>query len=366
MPKDRRLKGSPVETLFETALRRVWVVTILCSHIGVAIDISVSITPTTFAITATRYQVMFELTTLVILSRYLSFWCLLTQSVFTVASSYTNTPGYAIWQDPHITKTLLSVPLATGENFSRRYSLDRRRSLTERKLTYFRAYLPLSSTPCAAESSNTNDNPTAIGTSTAASISSSPDASQSQPTTTQKSSLKPLGARNQSLASTTNLAVAEYTEAPQPVSCPLWHTGVWMPFDPNERPYNFNNTLLSYMILCGVNLAAGMNPSITDLQRLPSVKSLATCVNHCARYTMNLPTVESDSGSICHAVTLDVDDTCFLKRRNDSIAQSSPYISGPNGKASAVLSFEVRYNVTTWVANNPPALGDMWPNITKS
>lgn len=139
-----------------------------------------------------------------------------------------------------------------------------------------------------------------------------------------------------------------------------------MPFDPNEKSYNFNGTLLSYVILCGLNLAAGMNPMITDLQRYPSIKSLATCVNLCAQYTMNLPTVESDSALLCHAVTLDVDDTCFLKRRNGSVSQSAPYISGPNGKASAVLSLEIQNDfITYFTNNNSPALGDSWPNITR-
>lgn len=312
---------------------------------------------------------MLELTKMAMLARYLPLWCLLTQSVFTVASSHTDSLGYDIWLNSQSPETRLTVSSATWKHVTKRYSADRRRSLTERELTCPRADVSLSSTPCALESSYTKDDSIAIGTSTAVSVPSSSDASQSQPNselTTQTPSSKPLGARNQSSASTTIPVFAKYAVAPQPMSCPQWHTGVWMPFDPNEKPYNFNNTLLSYFILCEVNLAAGINPRITDLQRYPSVDSLATCVNLCAQYTMNLPTVESDRDLICHGVTLDVDNTCFLKSRNDSIPQTPAYISGPDGKASAVLSFDVQYNATGFFGNNPPALGDMWPNITKS
>ena len=127
--------------------------------------------------------------------------------------------------------------------------------------------------------------------------------------------------------------MAEYIAIPQILSCPTWHGASYTPMNTHNRTYVFNATVLVYQITCGVNLSALTNAQITDIMHIPSVSSLPLCIDLCARYTLEVPIVQSSSNQICHAVTLDEADVCWLKTDNGS----SSYINTADDQTSAIL-----------------------------
>lgn len=131
--------------------------------------------------------------------------------------------------------------------------------------------------------------------------------------------------------------------------------------DMNNRTYAFNATVQVFWILCGVNLAADLpntNTGVKDIVHVANINSLPLCIDLCARYTLDLPTVQSGSDQTCRYVNLDLQGVCWLK--TDS---GSSLIKTPNGYASALLSYGFTGNMSTSVQNMPSLGGELWQNI---
>ena len=109
----------------------------------------------------------------------------------------------------------------------------------------------------------------------------------------------------------------------------------------NLQPFVVWNDVMSFAILCGVNIPAlpAMNPYVFDFD-VTQKSSFDDCLQSCAQYNQRLA-YEVKLGSfaqLCSAVTWDLHGRCYSK---SGVTTFPGPQNGPGGAISAILQFPV-------------------------
>jgi len=109
----------------------------------------------------------------------------------------------------------------------------------------------------------------------------------------------------------------------------------------NLHPFVVGNDVLSFAILCGVNIPAlpAINPYVFDFSVYPE-PSFDNCLQSCAQYNQRqaYEAKLTTFAQMCTAVTWDLQGRCYLKA--GVTAFPGPQ-NGPGGAISAILQFPV-------------------------
>ncbi|KAA6406483.1 MAG: hypothetical protein FRX48_09754 [Lasallia pustulata] len=129
--------------------------------------------------------------------------------------------------------------------------------------------------------------------------------SSSMATTTSSTSSQP--------PSTTNTKAS----TPSASACPAADGTTYVPLIlDTSQPYRFNGSVLAYTVRCKTDYAGGAafgNPSGVDLQTLPNVGSLDSCIDACATYSNQLPQTANASACCVAVGWIPAQDCCYLK-----------------------------------------------------
>jgi hypothetical protein len=107
----------------------------------------------------------------------------------------------------------------------------------------------------------------------------------------------------------------------------------------NLQPFVVWDVVLSFVILCGVNIPAipAMNPYVLDVDTMQKT-SFDACLQSCAQHSQRA-VYRKDAmtfGRLCSAVTWDKDGNCWLKSGVTIIPSPA---TGPHGAISAILQY---------------------------
>ena len=159
---------------------------------------------------------------------------------------------------------------------------------------------------------------------------------------------------NGSSTSSTAISSSSWLPASSLPPCPNYHGTYWTPYNftglagqesnlTEYWPYRLNGSALNFIIWCGINIPAEDRPyedfdaGVADLQIYQNL-TIHECIERCANYTSSLSGMESSFNLTCSAVSIDQNNTCFLKKGVLLGGEEKTYLNnGPNGKLSAVM-----------------------------